>query len=74
MVQNFLDNKGIEFKDDNKDKAEKIDVENYSDLDFISKYVDFSLPVVVLLDDYGKLVKKSVGFEPVELEEIVSKL
>jgi thioredoxin 1 len=61
-------------KDDNKDKAEKIDVENYSDLDFISKYVDFSLPVVVLLDDNGELVKKSVGFEPAELEEIVSQL
>jgi thioredoxin 1 len=74
MVQNFLDDKGIEFKDDNKDKAEKIDVENYSDLDFISKYVDFSLPVVVLLDDNGELVKKSVGFEPAELEEIVSQL
>jgi thioredoxin 1 len=66
FVQNFLDEKGI--------KAEKIDVENYSDLDFISKYVDFSLPVVVLLDDNGELVKKSVGFEPAELEEIVSQL
>jgi thioredoxin 1 len=66
FVQNFLDEKGI--------KVEKIDVENYSDLDFISKYVDFSLPVVVLLDDNGELVKKSVGFEPAELEEIVSQL
>jgi thioredoxin 1 len=66
FVQNFLDDKGI--------KAEKIDVENYNDLDFISKYVDFSLPVVVLLDDNGELVKKSVGFEPAELEEIVSQL
>jgi thioredoxin 1 len=66
FVQNFLDEKGI--------KVEKIDVENYSDLDFISKYVDFSLPVVVLLDDNGELVKKSVGYEPAELEEIVSQL
>lgn len=66
MVQNFLDDKGV--------KAEKIDVENYSDIDFISKYVDMSLPVVVLLDENGNLIKKSVGFEPQELEEIISQL
>jgi thioredoxin 1 len=66
MVQSFLDDKGI--------KAEKIDIENYDNLDFISKYVDMSLPVVVLLDDNEGLVKKSVGFEPAELEEIISKL
>jgi glutaredoxin len=66
MVQNFLDDKGI--------KPEKIDVENSDDLDFISKYVDMALPVVVLLDDNGELIQKSVGFEPAVLEEIVSKL
>jgi hypothetical protein len=66
MVQNFLDDKGI--------IPEKIDVENYNDLDFISKYVDFSLPVVVLLNEDGELIQKSVGFEPDELEEIITKL
>jgi glutaredoxin len=66
MVQNFLDDKGIE--------VEKINVENHDDLDFISKYVDMSLPVVVLLDDNEGLVKKSVGFEPSELEEIIEQL
>jgi glutaredoxin len=65
-VQNFLDDKGI--------KPEKIDVENYDDLDFIAKYVEMALPVVVLLDENDQLVQKSVGFEPAELEEIVSKL
>jgi glutaredoxin len=66
FVQNFLDEKGI--------KVEKIDVENYNDLDFISKYVDFSLPVVVLLDENNELIQKTFDYKPDELEEIVSKL
>jgi glutaredoxin len=66
FVQNFLDDKGIE--------AEKIDVENYNDLDFIAKYVDMALPVVVLLDDNGELIQRSFDYKPHELEEIVSKL
>jgi glutaredoxin len=66
FVQNFLDEKGI--------KVEKIDVENYSDLDFISKYVDFSLPVVVLLDENNELIQKTFDYKPDELEEIISKL
>jgi glutaredoxin len=66
FVQNFLDEKGVQ--------VEKIDVENYNDLDFISKYVDFSLPVVVLLDENNELVQKTFDYKPDELEEIISKL
>jgi thioredoxin 1 len=62
------------FLNGNNVQAEHIDVESYSDLDFISKYVTMTLPVVVLLDDDGSLVKKSEGFNPPELEEIISLL
>lgn len=63
-VQAFLDNQNVEFD-------EKIDIDVSSDLDFISKYVSMSLPVVVLLDDDGNLIKKSEGFNPEELQDIV---
>lgn len=63
-VQNFFNDQDIE--------VEKVDVETSTNLDFISKYVSMTLPVVVLLDDNEQLVKKSEGFEPGELEEIVS--
>ncbi|PHA03057.1 thiol reductase thioredoxin [Bacillus pseudomycoides] len=66
MLQNLLDDHGV--------KTEKIDVENYSDIEFIAKYVDMSLPVLVLLNDNEELVMKSAGFNPDELNEIVSKL
>jgi glutaredoxin len=67
MVQNFVNDQDVTFD-------EKVDVEVSSDLDFISKYVSMSLPVVVLLDDNGEIVKKSEGFNPAELEEIVELL
>lgn len=66
VVENFLTDQGV--------KAEKIDVESHSDLDFIAKYVEMSLPVVVLLDEKGELIKKSVGYNPPELEEILTHL
>jgi glutaredoxin len=67
MVQNFLNDQEVNID-------EKVDVEVSTDLDFISKYVSMSLPVVVLLDDNGELVKKSEGFVSEELEEIVELL
>ncbi|PAD70539.1 hypothetical protein CHH83_01690 [Bacillus sp. 7586-K] len=63
-AQAFLDNQDVSID-------EKIDIEVSSDLDFIAKYVSMSLPVIVLLDDEGNLIKKSEGFNPEELLEII---
>lgn len=66
MAQNFLEANGV--------APEKIDINNYSDLDFISKYVSMTLPVIVLLDENENLVQKSEGFNPPELEQLISQL
>lgn len=66
MVQAYLDDAGA--------KVEHIDVENSSDIGFISKYVEMSLPVVVLLNENEELIEKSIGFVPEELEAIIYKL
>lgn len=65
-AQNFLDGNGV--------VAEKIDVNNHSDLDFISKHVNMSLPVIVLLDENDEVILRSESFNPPELEEIVAEL
>lgn len=63
MVQNFLDDKGIE--------VEKVNP--FDNPDEAIKYQIGSVPVVILLDGDTE-VKRSIGYKPDELEEIVSQL
>lgn len=64
FVDNFLKDTGVEYESINV-------VEN------TEKAVEFGImatPVTILLDDQGNEVKRSSGFNPAELEELISKL
>jgi thioredoxin 1 len=64
MVTNYLQNKGI-------------DVENinaFDDPDKASEFGIMSVPVVILLDDDGNEITRSIGFKPNELDEIIQQL
>lgn len=61
MVSQFLDEKGVQY--------ERVDVS--LDPDTASQYRVMGVPVTILLDNEGNEIKRSVGFNPVELEEIV---
>ena len=60
MVQNLLDDKGV--------KVEKINP--FDNPDEAIKYQIGSVPVVILLDE-DKELKRSIGYKPEELEEII---
>lgn len=64
IVQNLLDDKGIE--------VEKIMALDEPELS--AKYEIGGLPTLILLDDEGNEIQRTVGFKPDEIEEIISKL
>ncbi len=64
MVQNLLDEKGIE--------VEKINAFERPELS--AQFDISSVPTTILLDDNGNEIQRSIGFKPDELEEIISKL
>lgn len=61
MVKNFLAGKNIEYKDVNAFESPEI----------AGKYDIASVPVLILLDEKGEEVKRSKGFNPPEIEEIL---
>ena len=64
FVSNFLNEKGVEF--------EVVDVTEQPEV--ASEYGVMGVPVTILLDEEGKEVQRSVGFNPEQLENIVAKL
>ena len=64
FVSNFLNDKGVEF--------EVVDVTEQPEV--ASEYGVMGVPVTILLDEEGKEVQRSVGFNPEQLENIVAKL
>ena len=63
-VQNFLEDKGV--------AVEKIDAFEQPELS--AQYDIGSVPTVILLDDEGNEIQRSIGFKPNELEEIISNI
>jgi thioredoxin 1 len=64
MVGNLLDDKGI--------NHEEIDITERPDIP--AEYGVMSTPVTILLDDDKQEIERVVGFNPVELESLISKL
>ena len=64
MVTGFLDNKEVQY--------ESFDIMQNTDL--AVKYGIMSVPVVLLTDDEGKEISRSTGFNPPELDTLVSML
>lgn len=64
MVSQFLDSKNVDY--------DVINVENNPDI--AGEYGIMSVPVTILLDDNGNEVRRSQGFKPNELEELISQL
>lgn len=64
MVENFLT--------DNKVVAEKVNP--FNDPKLATKFMISSVPVTILLDEEGNEMGRSRGFNPSELEELISKL
>ena len=64
MVSGFLDSKEVVY--------EEFDIMENTDL--AVKYGIMSVPVVVLLDDEDKEISRSTGFNPPELESLISQL
>lgn len=63
-VENFLNDKGV--------KAEKVNP--FDNPKLAASFMISSVPVTILLDDEGNEIQRSRGFNPAELEEIISKL
>lgn len=63
-VDNLLNNLDVEY--------ESVNVQE--NLDAAVKYGIMSTPVTILLDNEGNEVQRSAGFNPAELEELISKL
>ena len=61
MVDSILLSKSVEF--------ERINVEE--DMSLTKKFEVMSVPVLILLDENGEEVKRSKGFNPPEIEEIL---
>lgn len=61
MVQNFLDAQEV--------AVEKVDV--FDQPEIAMKYDIATVPVTILLDEEGNEVKRSNGYKPNELEEII---
>lgn len=64
MVSNFLNNVNVEYT--------AINVEDSPEV--AGEYGVMGVPVTILLDDKGNEVKRSTGYNPSELEEMISKL
>jgi thioredoxin 1 len=64
MVSNWLDDNSVEY--DVVDVTERPEV--------ATQYETMSVPVTVLLDDEGNEVKRSTGFKPDELSELIQSL
>lgn len=64
MVENFLNDNGV--------KVEKVNP--FDNPKLATKYKISSVPVTILLDDEGNEIERSRGFNPEELEEMISKL
>ena len=60
----FLENNGIEF--------DTYDVTKHPDK--AVKYNIMSVPVTILEDNEGNELQRSIGFNPAELEDMISKL
>ena len=61
MVKNYLSSKDVEYKD----------VNAFENPEIAGKYDIASVPVLVLLDENGEEVKRSKGFNPPEIEEML---
>lgn len=64
MVENYLMDQNV--------KAEKVNP--FENPKLAVKYGISSVPVTLLLDDQGEVIKKSIGFKPDELEEMIEQL
>jgi thioredoxin 1 len=64
MVSNFLNDKGIEYISYNV-------LEDFAETE---QYFIMSTPVTILLDDEGNEVNRVVGYNPSQLDELVSQL
>lgn len=64
LVSTYLDSKNVQY--------EPINVEDEPER--AGQYSIMSVPVTILLDDNGMEVKRSIGFQPVELDEMITKL
>ncbi|PLR72167.1 thiol reductase thioredoxin [Bacillus sp. UMB0728] len=64
MVSNFLDDQGVNYK--------RVDVEVNPDLAI--EHMVMSTPVILLVDDNGHVIERSRGFNPAELENMISRL
>ncbi|ASB89250.1 MULTISPECIES: glutaredoxin family protein [Bacillus] len=64
LVSNYLNEKGIEY--------EVIDVTEQPEV--AAEYGVMGVPVTILLDGEGNEVKRSIGFKPDELDELIKNL
>lgn len=64
MVQNFLENEGVEFQR----------VDAFDEAHITGMYDIGSLPTVLLVDEKGYELERSVGFNPDELKAIIDQL
>lgn len=63
-VSAFLDEREIEFK--------TVDIMNPDNGDLLEKYDIFSVPVTVLVDDSGKVIKEVTGFNEDGLLDLIN--
>lgn len=64
VMSMFLNDKGVEYKE--------LDVED--DAQLASKYGISSVPTLLLVDTNGEVLDRVVGFNPPEIDELISKL
>ncbi|RNB59381.1 glutaredoxin family protein [Brevibacillus gelatini] len=64
LVTQFLDSKGVKYESINP----------FEQPQYAVHYGLMSVPVTILLDDNGEEAKRSVGFKPAELTEMINKL
>jgi thioredoxin 1 len=64
MVENFLTDKNVEVEKVNPFEQPKL----------AAKFMISSVPVTILLDDEGNEIQRSRGFNPAELEQLISQL
>ncbi|WP_342490456.1 glutaredoxin domain-containing protein [Bacillus sp. FSL R5-0443] len=63
MVSNYLEQAGVEY--------EEVDVTQNPEV--AAQFGVMGVPVTVLLSDQGEEVKRSIGFKPEELDELLKK-
>ncbi|QQO41078.1 thioredoxin [Bacillus phage 015DV002] len=64
LVENFLVNEAVPY--------DKVNVEENPEV--AAEYGVMSVPVLILLDDEGKELQRSVGFKPDEINDMLSKI